>query len=546
MFNTNLIDRIPGRQRLDVNEVFALSDMPAPVADVITPTPGEIWSIKNPALDFGINSLDFSSGALCILTSDYPNAGITYSGTVPFITGLFSGLGGLRVENLTISLTNSTGICFDLEGGGAAFLNSQLNGPFGQNVSFGTIKNGVFFSRSSNYLFIEDAPSFENMTDTVIDGQRIITDSLPGRKIYSIGPGCKRTDVIQVVTDLSLGQTLFDISPGIVGPIEIDRAIDQGEGNYFSTPLSGDITAFADNTFGSVPITSVVDDGNGKARFQFSTLGSQEFWVGQIVDNSGFTVGGYDGDLTVIETDGINYWVADVPFISTDTGASDGLKIEVTLDAAHAGLVEEQWVAIRSPEKEYNNSFQIFDVSPTAFNISAFDDGTTTGSYRTSLDETDPRVVVYEAGKQKGSMFIGAAGFNTNPTQTIINTQNVFVDIAVGTAFELPTNERFTLTDTSTMEMRCEAPNLRSYQFSLNTTVISVGGFQKFELRLLINGAEAPDDNHTRIEVSSSPELQIVSTFDVELVAGDVVQLQVANTEGTSNIQFLSGKLTIK
>lgn len=140
-----------------------------------------------------------------------------------------------------------------------------------------------------------------------------------------------------------------------------------------------------------------------------------------------------------------------------------------------------------------------------------------------------------------GGLVVGA---NTNVTTIVI--QNVFVDLDLGTAAESGNNDGFTLTNTTTGEIRYDGASPITLNVTGLLTASSSGGSQRFNFRALKNGAvlPSPDNVDVPIEVGSGLRTAALG-WAVSMVTNDLFRIQVANADGTSNITIDTLKYTI-
>jgi hypothetical protein len=141
-----------------------------------------------------------------------------------------------------------------------------------------------------------------------------------------------------------------------------------------------------------------------------------------------------------------------------------------------------------------------------------------------------------------GSMLVGG-----NTASTVIVTKDTFVDLNLnGLAVEAFNNNLWTLTDTTTGEMRYNGNIAVSLDFTGLIAAYSAGGLQRFNFRLLKNGLPLSSPNNVnipleiRVNVDSSTLL-----WSIMVSPGDKFRLQVENTDGTSDITIDTLKVII-
>lgn len=187
-----------------------------------------------------------------------------------------------------------------------------------------------------------------------------------------------------------------------------------------------------------------------------------------------------------------------------------------------------------------NASDEIFNIDPSFLGFATLNQISNPGGSSFfaagSLDETNPQVTVSASPPQKSSANIGFVHLNGNATETVINTQGVFEDLALNALAVAGSNiELWTVTNTSTGELTyIGIPPFNGTLLAV-MTVISSGGAQEFHFRAVKNGSILSDD------VIASREVGVVSgsislLAPVVAVTGDTIRIETANVDGTSNI----------
>jgi len=143
---------------------------------------------------------------------------------------------------------------------------------------------------------------------------------------------------------------------------------------------------------------------------------------------------------------------------------------------------------------------------------------------------------------------IGTLVVGGNATATVIATQNVFVDLDLGSpgAVAAGNIERFTVTNATTGEIRYDGLDPVTLNITGVVAASSSGGGQRFNFRALKNGSvlPSPDDVDLPIEVGSNLSTTALA-WGIEMVTNDLFRLNVANADGTSNITIDTLKITI-
>lgn len=141
-----------------------------------------------------------------------------------------------------------------------------------------------------------------------------------------------------------------------------------------------------------------------------------------------------------------------------------------------------------------------------------------------------------------GSILVGG-----NTASTVIVTKDTFVDLNLnGLAVEASNNNLWTLTNTTTGEIRYDGNVSVSLDFTGLVAAYSAGGLQRFNFRLLKNGLPLPAPNNVdipleiRVSVDSSTLL-----WSIMVSPGDKFRLQVENADGTSDITIDTLKVII-
>lgn len=150
----------------------------------------------------------------------------------------------------------------------------------------------------------------------------------------------------------------------------------------------------------------------------------------------------------------------------------------------------------------------------------------TTGDIRWSFKDNSPT---------EDSKTIGSAFVKSNAVATTITTSNTFNDIDFGALSAGSNEERFTLTNAVTGELRYDGERPFSGEFAASISAFSTGGSQGFRFRLVKNGVVQADDIETEIEIGSNLASTVLLT-PVTLVQNDLIRPQVTRNAGTSTI----------
>lgn len=145
------------------------------------------------------------------------------------------------------------------------------------------------------------------------------------------------------------------------------------------------------------------------------------------------------------------------------------------------------------------------------------------------------------------SVNIGSFLVGGNTAKTVITTQNTYVDLNLaGLAAEASDIELWSLTNTTTGELRYDGITPANLRCTGLVAAYSAGGVQRFNFRLLKNGLPlaSPDNVSIPIEIrttiASSPLL-----WSIEVAPNDLFRLQVENAGGVSDITIDTLKVVI-
>lgn len=143
----------------------------------------------------------------------------------------------------------------------------------------------------------------------------------------------------------------------------------------------------------------------------------------------------------------------------------------------------------------------------------------------------------YQANSNLGpSRTIGGYLVKNNAAATVITTQNVWTDLNLNAlAIALSTEERFTLTNTTTGEFRYDG--LEAFRGLGITTLscVATASAQEYHFRFIKNGAVTADAAESVRDIATDTgEITVMSPLS--LVTNDLVRIQVLNADGTDNI----------
>ncbi len=150
-----------------------------------------------------------------------------------------------------------------------------------------------------------------------------------------------------------------------------------------------------------------------------------------------------------------------------------------------------------------------------------------------SRDQQDLSLTSFHVIGSPDSRFIGSASVQDNTTATTIGTIDLFVPFNLNSLAVAGDNiERWTLTDTNTAALTCD---VAGFAGTLNATISTVGagGSREYHFRATKNGT--PINGVIANELGNTMSVTSLSV-PITANAGDVIMLQVANHEDTSNV----------
>ena len=195
--------------------------------------------------------------------------------------------------------------------------------------------------------------------------------------------------------------------------------------------------------------------------------------------------------------------------------------------------------------KPNRNGSTVQIIDPSATGITYSDDFSANYNDRTLIDLGYANSVYSKIASQA----IGSLVVSNNTSQTVIGTQNTFVDLVIdpNTTSEASNNELFTITNYSNLEIRYDDINPKSLIFSALVSVIANNQTDIYSYKLLKNGIDlpAPDNVNVPIEITSR-----VVTFNpfwhIQVIKDDVLKMQVTDIEGANTLTHLSIKYHIQ
>ena len=312
-------------------------------------------------------------------------------------------------------------------------------------------------------------------------------------------------------------------------------------GDYFRPNVSQALASMAN---ADIPISAFANAGGGETRV--SVAPGHGLTAGQtiLIGDAGAP---YDGTHTILRVapDEASFDIA-VAFTSTTTGNVKLTRVTTTADTS---IVNNETISI-SGTTSYNGTFKtVFALGNNTFDIPvAFVADDATGTV-TSVVQTQKTVGVNSLGNgaQANSKAIGSWFIVGNAALTTIVTQNVFVDLNLAAGAISGSNiERWTLTDTTTGELRYDGDRPFSGQLVANVSAKKTGAaIRLYHLRAVKNGVELPDPIRASFEVKET-ELATGLIVPIEAVNGDTIRLQLANQDATDDVTVINASVVVR
>lgn len=281
---------ISGATRTNFVLVKALSDFPAPIAGIITLTPGVLYEINGTiVLPDKINL-----NGCTIQGDDASNDKLIYTGTQELFTGTKTG----NISFLT--LNSSSGKIFNIDGGG---VNQNLivqNCFFLGCDSVGTVKGigGTVFFSTVAYFYNTNGITFQNDNNVVLNNTLWdITNSNVYEKFIGV------FNVIQILggdrlvssTNTATAEHISGITSLVAGSIKVVMFVGSGTyidgafSNFWEVESSGVNTekddVAAGNLYMSTPATTVISSTGVPVKIAGTTSGANLFRVSTTTDN---------------------------------------------------------------------------------------------------------------------------------------------------------------------------------------------------------------------------------------------------------------------
>jgi hypothetical protein len=250
-------------------------------------------------------------------------------------------------------------------------------------------------------------------------------------------------------------------------------------------------------------------------------------------------IDGWQGGLTV-NAPSTRVLVDRCQFSSDGTGTGAAITVGATMPKFEC--IQTEFVLA--------NGEKLFAINASLSGIALLEDitnsNTNSSFFDTGLDQTNPKVKVRDCPPQADSQNIGSCIVSNNATNTVINTVNTWTDLNLNASAVAGTNiERWSLTNTTTGELRYDGLEPFKGVFTANLSASSVGGTQDFQFRVVKNGSPLSDNVVSERSTSSSTgNSGYISPCTA--VNGDLFIMQVQNITGTSDILFKHLSILVK
>lgn len=498
--------------------------------------PRVLLPIVPTADDFNIIDFEFANSSIGILTPDTIAGGAIIWGRE---------CGGFRIIDGNFVDTTNSGVgngatLFDIVGVDQNAIFAPQFTAFINYASAGNLVN-MFVDMTDSQL---DActEGFVNRSTSTVDNESIIlistfrhrsTDPTPITPSFSYIGNHKSIQMSGATIDLVSGQDLIYLDAGLVSSTEIlgNPYLGSADGNFFAAAKVKAITVQANV---DVSFASVASGGTGLSNITFAAI--QDFIVGQKVEIKGTGSTTYDGlkEITKVSSDQKTFTIA-VTFVATDTGDFKMVKHTV---ASPNPYTRDMTVTVTGTTS-YNATLQILRKDNTSFTLpQTFVANDATGSATTNPKDGDfVGVKTLSNGAQKDSRAIGSFKALANSTATVISVVDAWVDLNLNLSASVTiSNSKWTLTNTTTGEMKYDDVNPMDGSMIASISASSSGVARKFEFRVLINGSPISADNIVASSEIGGSVRAIPLLVPTTVVQNDLVRIQVRNIQGTDNI----------
>ena len=537
--------QIASRRSTELVEIFSMSDFPTPAGGVITLPTGK-YSIRTSLTTS--DRFAIGSGQTVIFEfENHRSSMFTYTGTGTLFT--VTAATRFDMTNTNFTLTGAGASLIDMSGGGNCIISQITAVSTNVGTSIGSFTDTVQFQlRTANIFGFVDGLSLTRMfafqaTQMFLQSSGTGTGSLIG--IYeSVGLAGNISDAVVIP---GASESAIYIEPTVTTEIRVLVVTDIGTDGFFkAATTSGVVASIADQSVVANAIPSVDDNGSGKARFASTTHGLS---VGETVDHTTFAVETtYNGTGLVVTavSDADHYDIGAITYTATDIGQVDADTVEIT-DVAH-GLSNGDSINIDGTI-DYDAGYAIFNKTNDTFEVNAVWVSDQAGTWDdASLNELSKYITAENNGSERDSTSAGEVLVSGNSTPTTISLTTTFYDLNLNaSAVESAAMARFTLTDSTTGEVRYDGLNPKLVEVSGLLAAVSSGGTQRFNFRLLLNGSPlaAPDNVDVPIQLGSTLTSAPLH-WDLYMDPGDKLRLQVENADGDSNVTIDTLKFSVR
>lgn len=531
--------KLASRQATATTEIFSMSDFPAPSSGVITLPSGK-YSIRA-AVSTSDRFEIGTSSSVEIQVEDSRDTTFTYTGTGTMFTAV--GATRLVFDHANITCTGNGAQVFDITGGDLTITNSQIT-MTGTGTTFGVVTdaeeiciNYLVLNGQTDGLTIQNIDGL-NMQQVIMAGDQTGSNAL----ITILGVVNFTVNTNGLIMAPGTNESIFFIDPTVEVQIDIHNTTDLGINGFFKVGTTGPIASFTDVATGTTAAT--VTDNSGAALFNDTSHG---LVVGETVVHTTFTESSYNGTFVVTTADANTYEVG-LSYVSDDSGLFETTTTQVN-DVGH-GLSNGQTLSIFGTVN-FGGGYKIFDAQTDTFEITlgkTFPGSETTGNWDTSsLDQQSKFISAMFNGASRDSHSIADVVIGSNAVETVISTQNTFVDLNLNNSAAISTiTSRFVLTNPDNGEVRYDGLHTETFVVRGLVAASSAGGGQRFNFRLLQNGSELPTPDNVDVPIVIGSSLSS-APIDWPVVAnpGDLFRIQVENADGTSNVTIDTLKFSI-
>jgi len=501
--NTNLVSRPALARDIQTKVIFSMDDFPVPSGGIITLETSFQYLIS--ANLTTSDRFELPAGSQIAIRGVFGfGAGIEFTG----MGTLFSSAGRVNrfhIDQMGMSATMAGATLVNVQGDF-----SQLSDCLLKRINWITTGGGGFGNIQDFGIFIAENMSVAGIVTQGVDISNCSIVSYAGAGFFGLGFGSADlfavrglgTNVVSFTENLAqpLGaEATFFISPDIspIAQVNITRTFNLGNGAYFREKSFGQFQSIANNTVVKADCNSVLDSG-GLARFGFA--GGPDLSVGDQVTNAGFGFTQYNG-VFIISSISINFQTVEsllgVPlaYAGTDetTFGTVTRQYRVFTTDDTTGIVLGEGIQIKNTLQN-NGSFSVRNFLAAEFGMDGNFSVPATftideaGDYDTgSIDETDPRMQLFDNGAQKDSKEIALGNVNGNTTASTIS-DGVYATINTGVFIEGLVTERFTLISANAGIFRYDGANPFEGFITGSLAATKAGSVENYRFAMSLNG----------------------------------------------------------